>query len=244
VKHCRHVVEFYGTDEDRIVRNVTKYLMDSLRSGGAAIAVASAAHCTAIGEAIARDEKTGPTAFGERLLLLDAAATLKDLLHDGRLDAQRAELTFAPLLSDLSERYGRLHIYGEMVGCLWRQRAFDAASVLEQIWNQLLKRFDFDLYCGYPIDVLSDDFQIPALRAVLSAHGRLVPTLGEGFDAALRRAIGEMLGEHPNSLGALASGSFKTLKTALPCAEGMILKLRSALPRYADEILAKAKEYA
>jgi hypothetical protein len=244
VKHCRHVVEFYGSDEDRIVRNVATYLTDSLRSGGAAIAVASVAHRVPIGETIARTEKTSLAEFGERLLLLDDGETLEELMDGDRLDAQRVELMFGPLVGTLSARYGRLHIYGEMVGRLWRQRAFGAANELERIWNQLLKRFHFDLYCGYPIDVLGDDFQIPALRAVLSAHERLMPTLDEGFDAAMRRAIGEMLGAHPDSLGSLASGNFKTLRTALPCAEGMILKLRSTLPRYADEILAKAKEYA
>ncbi len=129
-----------------------------------------------------------------------------------------------------------------MVGRLWGSKPITPPSSWS-VLEPLLDRVDFDLYCGYPIDVLSEEFQMPAVRPSL-AHGRIVPSLGEGFDAALRRAIGEMLGEHPNSLGALASGSFKTRKTGLPCAEGMILKLRSAMPRYADEILARAKEYA
>lgn len=243
MKHCRHVVEFYGGDADRFVRNVAAYLAASLRAGGAAVAVASAEHRAAFGEAIAR-EGVEPSACGERLVMLDDESLLEELLVDGQPAAELIASKVVPLLARLCTAYSRLHVYGEMVGRLWARRAFDAANQLEQHWNQLLKRMQFDLYCGYPIDVLSEDFQIPAMRGILAAHGRLVPVLDERFDAAMRRAVNDVLGDHPFGRGRLVDGGFATLKTALPDAEETILRLRSALPRYADEILAKAKEYA
>ncbi|MGA8574763.1 MAG: MEDS domain-containing protein [Candidatus Cybelea sp.] len=244
MKICRHAVEFYGAHEDRIARNVARYLADSLRSGGAAIAVASARRREAILEELERSQALTLAACGDRLVLLDDEETLETFMRDGHPNAERVELVLGGLISRLASQYGRLHVYGEMVGRLWTRRAFAAASELEQIWNQLLKRTDFSLYCGYPIDVLSEDFQIPTVRGVLAAHGRLVPTLGDGFIAAIRRAMNELLGDDPCGIGTVKSTTFATMKTLLPSAEGMILRLRSALPRYAEDILTKAKEYA
>jgi len=244
VKSCRHAVEFYGADEDRIARNAARHLADSLRPGGAAIAIVSAPRRAAIAEELVCSQGLALAACGDRLVLLDDEETLERIMCDGRPNAERVGLVLSGLTTRLASQYGRLHVYGEMVGRLWTRRAFAAASELERIWNRLLKGTDVNLYCGYPIDVLSEDFQIPAVRGVLSAHGRLMPTLDDGFVAAMRRAMSELLGDHPYAIGTVANPSFATMKTALPCAEGMILRLRSALPRYADDVLTKAKEYA
>jgi hypothetical protein len=244
VKSCRHAVEFYGTDEGRLARNVAGYLADSLRCGGAAVAVASVSRRAAIVEELADAQGLSLAACGDRLVLLDDEETLERLMREGSPNADLAELVVGGPVSRLASQYGRLHVYGEMVGRLWARRAFAAADELERIWNQFLKRTDFNLYCGYPIDVLSEDFQISAVRDVLCAHDRLVPTLDDGFIVAMRRAMNELLGDRPYVPGPATNAGFATMKTSLPHAEGTILRLRSALPRYAEDVLIKAQEYA
>jgi hypothetical protein len=238
--HHEHVVEFYGRDPRRAAANVARFLAEGLRAGHAAIVVAGATRRAAILEELMRlGDLESAT---DRLVLIDDGQMLDRLRHAGRVDAARANEVLRPLLQSLTEQYGRVHAYGEMVGRLWAQRAFAEAIALERIWNELLRSDDFDLYCGYPIDVLGDEFQMPATRGVLAEHDSLVSTLDAGFDGAIRRAMCEVLGD---SYGSGASGSsFTSLRTTLPRAEGMILRLRSALPRYADEILAKAQAYA
>jgi hypothetical protein len=60
----------------------------------------------------------------------------------------------------------------------------------------------------------------------------------------MRRAMNELLGDRPYVPGPATNAGFATMKTSLPCAEGTILRLRSALPRYAEDVLIKAQEYA
>ncbi len=205
MKRCEHVVQFYGQDRARLVRNVAAYLHDSLRGGGAGLVIAAQAQRCAIVEELRRLDAVAE--LDSRLFLLDDAETLSEFMRDGRPDPALFEAAVEGRARELIGRFGRLRAYGEMVGRLWAEQAYNAAIELERLWNALLERVDFDLYCGYPIDVLSEEFQMPAVRPLLGQHGRIVPSLA-------------------------------------PSAEDSILRLRSAMPRYADEILARAKEYA
>jgi len=243
VRNCEHLVQFYGEDVTRLARNVARYLRDSLSPGGAGIVIASDSRREAIVRELERLQTAGEAPFQARLMLIDDAEALATFMHDGMPDAELFEAHVGSLAKDLHGQYGRVRAYGEMVGRLWIERAYSAAIELEVLWNDLLDSVGFDLYCGYPIDVLSEDFQIPAMRPLLAAHSRLVPALSRTFDAAVRRAMDDVLGNHPYGLQALAHEVFHSLETSLPSAEGTILRLRSALPRYADEILAKAREY-
>lgn len=242
-RSCEHLVQFYGQDGTRLTRNVARYLRDSLRQGGGGLVIASAGRREAIAREFERLQTAGQEPLQARLMLLDDVETLATFMREGRPDAELFAARLGSLAKEMCGRYGRLRAYGEMVGRLWTEQAFTAAIELEMLWNDLLEAVDFDLYCGYPIDVLSEDFQIPATRPLLATHTRLVPALSRTFDAAVRRAMDEVLGNHPHGLQALANGAAHTLVTSLPTAEGTILRLRSVLPRYADEILAKAKEY-
>jgi hypothetical protein len=238
---CRHVVEFYGRDPQRSAENVARYLAEGLGGGGAALVIAEATRRAAIVEEL---ERLADLALvGDRLVLLDDCEMFDKLTRDGRVDAALANEVLCPLLRSLTAQFASVRAYGEIVGTLWAHRAFGEAIALERIWNEILTGEEVDLYCGYPIDVLGEEFQMPTACGVLAEHDCLLSTLDAGFDGAIRRAVFEVLGD-PYGSGVTAEPSFKWLPTTLPRAEGMILRLRSALPRYADEILAKAQTYA
>lgn len=237
-----HLVQFYGQDEPALAGNVAAYLADSLREGGAALVIAAASRREAIQRAIERHGRS--EAASERLLLLDDAKLLGTFMCGDVPDEREFAANVGALVKDLRKRYGRLRAYGEMVGLLWSQRAFAAAISLERLWNDLMASVAFDLYCGYPSDVLSDEFQIPGVRPVLAEHSELVPALSSSFADAMRRAASDILGDGRHGIHVMGHPAFPTLPTALPNAEGAILRLRSVMPRYADPILAKAKEYA
>ncbi len=205
--------------------------------------IASDSRREAIVAEIERLEERGQARYDQRLIVLDDARALATFMRHGWPDAELFERNVGNLIKGLSGRYGGLRAYGEMVGRLWSAGAFTAAIELERLWNDLLVSVDFDLYCGYPIDVLSEDFQIPAMRPLLATHSKLVPSLSRSFDVAMRRAMDDVLGDHWHGLQALANGAFHSLATSLPTAERTILRLRSVLPRYADRILARTKEY-
>jgi hypothetical protein len=237
-----HLVQFYGHDEARLVRNVSGYLSASLARGGAALIIASPPRRHAILAALhaPRLEMHADA----RIVALDDRETLGRFMQNGWPDASGFDQSVGACARELYGSYGPFRAYGEMVGRLWTERAFAAAIAVEGLWNELQRSLEFGLFCGYPIDVLHEDFQLGTIGGILATHTQMVAGLALSFDGAMQRAMDEVLGDHANGLRTLARGTFGSFGAVLPSVEQTILRLRSSLPRYADEILTKAREYS
>jgi hypothetical protein len=244
MSHSDHVVQFFGRDEQRLAANVARFLADALTSGGAALVIAGESRRVLFERELASLGSVWPADWRARVVWRDDAQTLAEFMRDGRPNRERFEATVGAMAEDLSRRFGRVRAYGEMVGRLWNDRSFGAAIALEQLWNELVNRTGVGLFCGYAIDVLGEDFQMPALRAVLMEHGSVVTGLAPQFRDALVRAMRDALGDERHGMHASINRRFANLPTELPEPEGTILRLRSALPRYADCVLATALAYA
>lgn len=95
--------------------------------------------------------------------------------------------------------FARLRAFGEMVDILWAKRQFSAAVRVEQLWNRLLSRSSFSLYCAYAVDVFGKEFQIATLDRVLRSHTHIVPAETDGrLDAAIDRAMEEISVPRPS----------------------------------------------
>lgn len=233
--HHAHLVQFYGSDDARLVRNVAGFLEDALREGGGAVVIATEARRQALARTLGYD----------RVEYLDAESTLAELLgSDGHPDTALFEANIATYVREVQQKYGSLRGYGEMVGILWERRAYAAACALEELWNELLTTTELEIFCGYPIDVLGEDFQLSCVHPLLSAHTRLVQALPHSFEQALRRAMDDVLGRRADGLRPVADWRFGSLTTELPTVEQTILRLRSSLPRYADQIIERARQLA
>jgi MEDS: MEthanogen/methylotroph, DcmR Sensory domain len=234
-----HLVQFFGGDEHRLVRNVAVYLGALLRDGGGALIIAARARREAIVTEIA--DRLGAVPPPDRLVLLDPRATLDLFMVDERPDAALFDAIVGSVARELHARFGAVRAYGEMVGVLWTQGNSKAAAALEELWNDLRRSVDFGLYCGYPIDVLGDEFQIGSARGILDAHTHVASALSPAFGFAMKQAMGETLGERRDGLRPAAAAGFPSLKTSIPAAEGTILHLRNTLPRYVDGVIERAR---
>jgi len=132
---------------------------------------------------------------------------------------------------------------GEMVGVLWSGGQYSAAILLEEYWNRFMRSHEFKLFCGYPIDIFTDDFVHPQVDAVLGAHSHMVPTSDQtGLRQALIRALGEVVGPNATELEGLIQPA-RYPHTNLPFAEAAILGIRDNLPEKARAIIAAARLY-
>ena len=100
------------------------------------------------------------------------------------------------------------------------------------------------LFCAYPIDVFSKDFDMQAVDSILSAHTHVLPTGEDGqVGQAIDRAMKDVLGSRAEKLKKLVKTYFRPSWAAVPQAEGLALWLRSNLPQYANQILDRARQY-
>jgi hypothetical protein len=188
------LVQFYGSDDARLARNIARFLNESLRQGGAALVIAGWERCEALSRGL----------FSGRVVCLDTKETLAGILDsDGRPNRERFDAGCGEVARKLHAEYGRLRGYGEMVSFLWSQKSFAAAIALEALWNALIRSIGFDIFCGYPIHVLSEDFQLGCVRPLIDSHTRVIPAVAHNFDHAMRSAMDDVLGGRSDGLRSL-----------------------------------------
>jgi hypothetical protein len=240
-----HLVQFYGTDDQVLTRNLTLYLGEGLRRGEGALVIAGADRNEALVRNLRQAEVDVEQALRtRRLLFLDAHQTLARFMVDGLPDQRRFERTLQAALGKIEAQEDRgLRAYGEMVGILWKAEQFSAAILLEQFWNSLLSRLSFRLFCAYPIDVFAKDFQPAHLDALLCAHTHLLPTApNEELEGAMDRAMDEILGSKVEGVRLLMNADDRPAWAAIPRPEGILFWLRRNLPDQADEVIARARQ--
>jgi hypothetical protein len=242
-----HLVQFYQADEAFLIRNVVDFLIDGWKQGEALLVITTPERHTAFSEGLRESGIDPHAAMRERkLLFADAEQTLRRFMLDGQPDWRRFERTIGALIREVRPQrdHSGLRAYGEMVGVLWQARQFAAAARLEQFWNNLMSAGAFHLFCAYPIDVFGKDFESEKLDAVLSAHTHLVAGGGtRDLDSAIYRAMDEVLGSNAGELRTRIGAYQRPSWACIPAAESLILGLRNNLPKQADEILLRARQY-
>jgi len=240
-----HVVQFYGANGGPLVRNVGAYLARGLAAGGGAIVIAGPDHRHAFADTLG-GIATDAVSAG-RLELLDAADMLDRFMVAGEPHQGRFDATVGAAVRALAREHcaDGVSAFGEMVGLLWQGGNRTGAVKLEHLWNGLLGRHDFSLYCAYPVDVLDTEFRHDALDGVLAAHSDVVDTGTPGkLGNAVTRALDDVLGTSADGLRQLMrTGTFHDAWAALPEGEASVLWLRRNLPERADEVLARARLY-
>ena len=239
-----HFVQLYGNDDRLLTRNVARFMAEGLRRGDGLIIIASPEHSGSVARRL-RDERGYPKAVLEgRLVFLDAQTTLDRLMLDGQPDPGLFENVIGETLREVQTRAGHTGIraYGEMVGVLWKAGQYTAAVRLEESWNRLLKSSNISLFCGYPIDVFGEEFQVNQVDPLLCAHTHMLP-VDDALESALNRAMTQVLGSRVDGLRALIKANYRPAWGEVPRSEAVILWLRSNLPGSANEILRLARQY-
>jgi PAS domain S-box-containing protein len=237
-----HWVQFYQADKRAFLRNVGRYLREGLAAGETLLVIATAIHREELAREL-RNLDADPEAAmrDDQLVSLDSERILERFMVDGQPDWERFKgaieaQTLGMRTNEMGSRGVRA--YGDMAGVLWKAGQFAAAIRLEEFWNRLIAIHGFKVYCGYPIDVFSVEFNSTEVQQVLRAHSRVVPA-GEDGDLveALDRSMSEVLGPQ-----ACMEVQVADPEIPLPSGEALILSLRNR-SRLADEILSRARGY-
>ena len=168
----RHVVQFYGRDEE-LAERVTGYLLGALASTGVAIVIATPEHRlefeTRLGQAgvdlaAARDDGS--------YLALDAAQTLSELMAADQLDGAAFDRVIGTVIAAAGAGGRPVRAFGEMVALLWDDGLVNDAVQLEAMWEELGGKHPFFLFCGYRTDAVTRD--MVAFAEVCRLHEEVV----------------------------------------------------------------------
>jgi hypothetical protein len=205
----RHVVQFYGRDEE-LADRVTGYLLGALDSGGMAIVIATPEHRR---EFETRLEQAGVDLAASRddgsYLALDAGQTLARLMAADKLDSAAFDRVIGAVIGRAAAGGRPVRAFGEMVALLWDDGLVTEAVQLEMLWEELGARYPFSfcsasLFCAYRADSVTRDLDVFAQvcrlhREIVGsrsgttrtfAFSREAPTAARHFAAATLNAWG------------------------------------------------------
>ena len=178
-----HVVQFYS-DDRFLVEPLGRLFGAALTAGESAVVVATEAHRRQLLECLENRRIDLSRAIREgRFVFLDASETLAKFMLHGHPDPAR----FAEVIGGVLEtakavaRLQRITVFGEMVALLWADGNHQAALELEQLWNELARKYAFSLHCAYPLAAFrtADDSQL--FMKICSEHSSVIP--GESYTA-------------------------------------------------------------
>jgi len=144
----------FCSDERALLDRVTSFIGDALQSGHAAVVLATEAHRRVVlakvqelGIDIARAIEQG------RYLSFDAEEALAAFMLNGVIDPKRLLTLFHSLITTASAagdgRASRVAVFGECVHLLWERGNAEAAIQMERLGNELTRKYDLEILCGY-----------------------------------------------------------------------------------------------
>ncbi len=168
----RHVVQFYGRDEE-LTERVTDYLLGALDHDGVAIVIATPEHRRELETRLAQAGVDLAAARDDgSYLALDARQALREFMAVDKLDSAAFDRVIGTVVRRAGAGGRPVRAFGEMVALLWEDGLVNDAVQLEAMWGELGRRHPFSLFCGYQADAVARD--IDAFAEVCRLHGEIV----------------------------------------------------------------------
>jgi DcmR-like sensory protein len=169
-----HVAHFYH-DDGELVGQAGSYLLEGVRNGGAAIAIATPEHLRAFEARLAGAgiDVAAARADGS-WLALDAATTLRRFTSGGKPDAAGFDREVGGLIRQAARTGRAIRAFGEMVALLWDAGLVTAAIELETMWNDLGRQHPFALFCGYRAASVAGEDTTGAIAEVCRLHTAVI----------------------------------------------------------------------
>jgi DNA-binding NarL/FixJ family response regulator len=170
----RHAVQFYS-DDMILLDRLTPFIAAALKSGNAAIVVATKSHRDSLLQRLkAEGVDTNAALQAGTYISWDAADMLskilvKDLPDPFLFFAGFGGAIEAAAKAAKSEK-PQVVVFGEGVAIMKAEGKVDAAIRLEQLSNELAKTYVVDILCAYPLSSFQDEEDERVLRNIRAEH--------------------------------------------------------------------------
>jgi hypothetical protein len=168
-----HSVQIYA-DELAFLDRLEGFVSGGIIAGEGVVVIATAPHLHDLEKRLrSKWLEIDRARRDERYIALLAEEVLGKFMVDGHPDEARFEAGLEPLLARARGEGRKVRAFGEVVALLWDQGNSSAALELERLWNELLERERFSLFCAYPRSCFTYDGEA-SFRAVCAAHSRMM----------------------------------------------------------------------
>jgi DNA-binding NarL/FixJ family response regulator len=169
-----HKVVFYS-DDRQLLDRLSRFIADALNDGNAAIVIANESHRDSLVRRLqAYGLEIGAVIEQGRYIALDAADALSQFVVNGMLDSVRFLESYGNLIlkaaSAAKGEHPRVALFGEAADLLWRRGGLEIVIQDEALGNQLIKRFDVAILCGYSLGNIEGGLDGEAFQRICAEH--------------------------------------------------------------------------
>jgi DNA-binding NarL/FixJ family response regulator len=170
----RHEVVFYS-DDWQLLDRLSQFIAAALNAGNAAIVIATASHRDGLVRRLqAYALETGAAIEEGRYIALDAADTISALIVNGVLDSVRFLEGFGNLILKATNAskgvHSRVAFFGEGADLLWNRGGLNVVIQDEDLCNQLIRKFDVAILCGYSLGNVEGRKDGEAFQRICAEH--------------------------------------------------------------------------
>ena len=178
-----HAVQFYESPLF-LSRAIAEFFAQAVRSGEPMVMIARPDTFEAVAQHLAREHDLTAVDVASRILFVDAENTLTEFMDGVAPDPTRLERTFSSLVAKVRQQSedDTIWLYGEMVDVLCKAGNHEAATRLEQLWNERREGKRIAVLCGYAIEGFDDDVNASRFGTICREHTHVIPA--EGFTDA------------------------------------------------------------
>jgi len=170
----RHEVGFYS-DDASLLDGFTQFIGAALKSGSAAIVIATESHRDGILLRLqAHGLDMGAAIEQGRYISLDAADTLLTFMVNDQPDPVRFQKavsnTIMAAAKAAKRERPRVVACGECAPLLWARGNAEAAIRVEHLCGEIAKTYDLDTLCGYPLGSLQAEPDSLIFQRICAEH--------------------------------------------------------------------------
>jgi DNA-binding NarL/FixJ family response regulator len=169
-----HKVVFYS-DDRQLLDELAQFIADALGNGNSAIVIATESHRHSLVRRLQAYGLGVDAAIEQgRYIALDAGNTLSPFIVNGTIDSVQFLESFGTLIlkaanATVSGR-PRVALFGEYADLLWKGGGLKIVIQDEELGNQLTKRFDLAILCGYSLGNIEGGMQGETFRKICAQH--------------------------------------------------------------------------
>jgi len=170
----RHEVEFYPDDAAFVV-GFSHFIETALEAGDAVIVVATESHRKSLLQRLQEHRVDVVAAMEQgRYVSLDVVETLSTFMVNDLPDPARCLKTAGDLVMEAAKAAQgeppRVAVCGECAPTLWAQEKADAAIQVEHLWDEIARRHEVDILCGYVLNSFQREQESHVYERICSEH--------------------------------------------------------------------------
>ena len=170
----RHEVEFYS-DDAAFVIGFTLFIETALSAGSAVIVITTESHRKSLLQRLREHGVDVAAAIEQgRYISLKVADTLATYMVNDLPDPARCVKVAGDLLMEAAKAAQweppRVAVCGECAPILWAQGKADAAIQVEHLWDEIARKHEVDILCGYVLNSFQREQESHVYERICAEH--------------------------------------------------------------------------